>query len=194
MLKGEGFHKFVVSTLIFSLIITASVFADSKMSSDDVLDFELDNPPEILTDEQVNELKSLTDDENSFDFKNINPNSKISSNGSFSFNIGIGVTSDKFTLVKKYTSTNIRVNSQLEGPGGSDRTEFEITLYSKKPNSLVWRSEGFKKYKVGTVQSNFWSRLPLDATYYMYITTPKVASSGKTVKGTGTISNFGSVK
>ena len=194
MLKGKGFHKFVISILIFSLIISASVFADSKMSSDDILDFEWDNPPEILTDEQVNELKSIGDGENSFDFETENPNSRINSSGGFSFNIGTGVTSDKFTLAKKYTSTNIRVNSQLVGAGGSNRTEFGITLYSKKQNSLVWKSEGFKKYKVCTVQSNLWSGLPLNATYYMHIRTPKVASSGKTVKGTGTISNFGSVK
>ncbi|NYB76155.1 hypothetical protein HZF24_18580 [Sedimentibacter hydroxybenzoicus DSM 7310] len=111
---------------------------------------------------------------------------RLDSQGNFTFEFGTSLSSDNFKITE--TSTKISVNSELIGAGGSDRTEYSITLYKKV--GILCVSQGTAKFDVGASQNATWSNLTKDGTYYIYMSTPKVASSGKYIKGTGKISNF----
>ena len=141
-----------------------------------------DAPPEVLTEEEANFMR---ENSGKIIFEE-NNGQRIDSNGNFTFDFEFSLSSDNFKLSK--TSTTINVNSDLVGFGGSDRTVYSITLYRK--SGLLWVSEGTGRFDVGKSQSATWSGLPADATFYIYMSTPTVASPGKSIQGTGKISNF----
>lgn len=195
MILSKGKKLLIMAVVFVTLFSTSQVLAKATVetaSNEDVLDFEWDNTPEILTDEQMEELKNRSSED--FEFEDVDPMKRITSAGNFNFKIATGITSDKFSLARNLSSTAIRVNSWLSGGGGSNRTEFAITLYSKTSNGIFWKSEGLQKYTVGTTQSRHWYSLPVYGTFYMHVTTPRVPGAGKYVNGSGSISNFGSVK
>lgn len=174
----------VLVMVILTVLLVQSVMVNAyaETINPELNEIIWDAPPEVLTEEEANFMR-----ENSgkiiFEKNNLQ---RIDTNGNFTFDFEFSLSSDNFKLSN--TSTTISVNSDLVGYGGSERTVYSITLYRK--SGLFWISEGSKKFDVGESQKATWSNLPDDATFYIYMSTPTVASPGMRIQGTGKISNF----
>lgn len=179
MMKRKVLVMVILTVLLVQSVMVNGYAETINPESNEII---WDAPPEVLTEEEANSMRENSD---KIIFEE-NNGQRIDWNGNFTFDFGFSLSSDNFKLTK--TSTTINVNSDLVGAGGSDRTVYSITLYRK--SGLFWVSEGTEKFDVGKRQSATWSGLPSDGTFYIYMSTPTVASAGKTIKGTGKISNF----
>lgn len=173
--------------VILTVLLTQSVVVNAyaERINPELNEIIWDELPEVLTEEEMN---LISENSGKIIFEENNAQ-RIDTNGNFTFDFEYSLTSDNFKLSK--TSTKISVNSNLVGSGGSDRTVYSITLYRK--SGLLWISEGSKSFDVGKSQDGTWSNLAGDATFRIIMRTPTVASPGKSIQGTGKISNFKSI-
>lgn len=119
------------------------------------------------------------------------PQTRIDSNGNFSFQIAASLVSDDFKIQSANTTTTISVYATLLNgsfnPIYSTNCEYRVTLQHG--------FFGITDFSINAVTGKSYSgssnSLDPNATYRMLIT--KSGSEGYYVEGTGTISNFGYV-
>jgi len=172
------FRKSLVLLVLTALLLNMFMLSSS---AEVIYDFDMDNLPEILTDEEMEYLSEI-----SGKIEITNSMARFNSQGEFDFEFQFSLTSGNFKITS--TSTVIGCNSHLEGSGGTERTQYGITLYEK--NGLSWKNKGTEIYKVGQYDSGSWSNLTANGTYRIIMTTPTVASNGMSIVGDGKISNF----
>lgn len=174
--NGEDEMKKLLCCVMAFMLSVTPVFASEKRNNS----LE-DNSTQM---QSIDEVAHSEDDGY---FKFINPNSRITSKGAFTYEFYVGLSSDKFKLKSGATSTTISFDEYWSTGSGT----ISVTLYKGLGTSL-----GTKTYSAGYNASLTWTDLKDSDTYYFKMSNSdsNAAAAGRVVSGSGSISNFGSVK
>jgi hypothetical protein len=106
---------------------------------------------------------------------------RISSNGSFEFEISLGVQSSNFKL----SSTNTTITCWSTPPISAQGKDFEIELYEK--SGIIWNGLGVKTYKTGYDEKK-WTGLSTSKSYHFIISVGR--NYPGYLAGNGSVSNY----